>query len=270
MPTENNEDKYMKDLIAQHEEWLNTVNDDDKLYKINEVITPLANLYRKTNQIVKELPLRKQIADFWRESEDQENYARSLSEMALAVSRNPLEDKNTNIEKAIDLLLQAIQLLDTKETSIECAITKSNMGFLYCYLLKGNRDENLEAAIKYFNEALSILNEIDFPMDYAKIQFNIGTAYQDLENGDRIKNLTKATTAYEEALLIYTEELGSLCSEADTIRRNLEKIFNELLEKGRERQKKILEAGYPKEPQELDPDKLHIDYKKLLKETKGE
>ncbi|MBF8276028.1 MAG: hypothetical protein HW390_1101 [Candidatus Brocadiaceae bacterium] len=194
---------YLKELIALYEEQLRHAPDNAQ-FRVENIIKPLAGLYKENDDFGKEVLLRGEIKDFYKVPD--ERYAAALTSLGNVYGRLPTGDRAENLQKAIDAYREALKIRTIEAFPVGYARIMNNLGVAYQGLPAGDRAENLKKAIDAYQEALKIFTIEAFPVDYAMTMNNLGNTYQDLPTGDRAENLNKAIDAYREALKIYTIE----------------------------------------------------------------
>ncbi|MFM7476713.1 MAG: tetratricopeptide repeat protein, partial [Microcystis aeruginosa] len=130
----------------------------------------------------------------------------TLNNLALAYSDRILGDRAENLEKAIELYGQALEVRTRKNFPVDWAMTLNNLASAYINRIRGDRAENLEKAIELYGQALEIKTRKNFPIDWAGTLNNLASVYSNRILGDRAENLEKAIKLYEQALEVYTRE----------------------------------------------------------------
>ena len=193
--------KYIIDLIKLYEKQMHESTDDQN-FRINNILKPLADLYREYGDYAKEIPLREEIKGF-NEGKGYE-FADSLINLGNAYNNLPTGDRASNLKYAIDAYNKALKIRTIDAFPTYYAMTMNNLGLAYQNLPTGDRASNLKYAIDAYNKALKIHTIDAFPTDYAMTMNNLGLAYQNLPTGDRASNLKYAIDAYNKALKIHT------------------------------------------------------------------
>ncbi len=197
--------EYLRDLISVYDDQLRSAPDDES-FKINNIITPLADLYKENDQFAKELQMRAEILEYWKQRKDPQQCANAQNNLGNAYSHLPTGDRAENLKKAIAAYHEALTVYTRDAFPADYAMTQNNLGNAYSHLPTGDRAENLKKAIAAYHEALTVYTRDAFPVQYAMTQNNLGTAYRNFPTGDRAENLKKAIAAYHEALTIYTRD----------------------------------------------------------------
>jgi tetratricopeptide (TPR) repeat protein len=216
---------YLGELIALYEAQLQVAPEDQK-YRITKIVTPLADLYKESEQYEQELPLRREILDFWQDQGETQALGRGLNNYATCLCRLPVGDRTENLYLAISIYQEALVLFAKKSYRFEYAMIQNNLGCAYAGLPMGYLVENLPQAINAYQEALSIYTKEAFPVQYAMTQNNLGNAYADLHAGDRAENLRQAIAAYQQTLIIYTKEAFPI--QYATTRYNLGSVYENI------------------------------------------
>ena len=118
------------------------------------------------------------------------------------------ENFKSNLVKAINAYLKALEVRTLEEFRTDYAMTQNNLGAAYG-TLAGVEDkaENCKSAIQAYLQALRVSTLEQFPMDYAMTQNNLGNAYRNMaEVEDKAENCRKAIEACEKALKVRTLE----------------------------------------------------------------
>jgi tetratricopeptide (TPR) repeat protein len=195
--------KYLIELIDIYEKQLESAP-KDITFRIENIIGPLADLYHEIGDFQKEIPLRVNIVEFYKNS--YEAHARALNNLGNAYLYIPTGDRGENLKKAIESYREALKIYTPDAFPVEYAGTINNLGSVYRDLPTGDRGENLKRAIEAYREALKIRTLDAFPKDYAETMSNMGIAYSNLPTGDRGENLKRAIEAYRVALKIRTRD----------------------------------------------------------------
>ncbi len=100
--------KYLLELIELYGKQLEEAP-DDRAFKVQNIIVPLADLYHEIGDIQKELPLREEITEFHKKS-SKDKYADALNNLGLAYGNLPIGDRGENLRKAIEAFREALKI----------------------------------------------------------------------------------------------------------------------------------------------------------------
>ncbi len=115
-------------------------------------------------------------------------------------------DRGENLEEAISLYRQALQVYTREAFPIKWATTQNNLANTYSNRIVGDRGENFEEAISLYHQVLQVRTRADFPMEWSTTQHSLATAYSQRMRGDRGENLEKAISHCYQTLEVWTRE----------------------------------------------------------------
>lgn len=105
---------YLQSLIALYEEQLRDAPDDE-VYRVRNIVIPLADLYEENDQHDKELPLRLEIVAFLRKSGEREELAEGLNNLGISYRKLPTGDRAQNFRQAIAAFRKALNIFTAKK-----------------------------------------------------------------------------------------------------------------------------------------------------------
>ena len=133
-----------------------------------------------------------------------EQWADTLTSLAIAFLNRIEGARVDNIEQAILLHNQALEVFTPSTYPLKWAITQNYLANAYSFRIKGERADNLEQAILFCHKALEILTRSNFPKQWAASQNILGTVYSLRIEGERTDNLEKAIFHFQKALEVRT------------------------------------------------------------------
>lgn len=122
-----------------------------------------------------------------------------------------LGDKSKNIEDAINILKDALDIRRRQTYPFEWAQIQHNLGKAYGERIIGDKLENLEKAITFCENALIFRTQENYPYYWAMTKNNLGVLYLDkyfvCENiEDKTESIENAIAALKDSLDVYTQE----------------------------------------------------------------
>lgn len=115
---------YLKELIALYEEQLRQAPDNAQ-FRVENIIMPLADLYRENDDFGKEVLLGEEIKDFYKAPD--ERYANVLINLGNAYAMLPTGDHAENRKKAIDAYREALKIYTIEAFPRKYAMVKENL-----------------------------------------------------------------------------------------------------------------------------------------------
>lgn len=116
-------------------------------------------------------------------------FASSINEISLSISAEAKYNIGTahiyriqgrkadNLESAIRLLKEALEVYSKDKFSSEWAKVQNNLSLAYLYRIQGRKAENIEKSIMHSKAILAVYTSEEYPEEWAKTQLNLGNAY---------------------------------------------------------------------------------------------
>ena len=118
----------------------------------------------------------------------------------------PLGTPEINIELAITIYKQALQVITREDMPMKWATVMTNLAIAYFYRIRGDRAQNLEDAIDTYGEALQVMTREAMPVEWSAAMMSLANAYFYRIRGERTQNLEDAIDAYKQSLQVRTRE----------------------------------------------------------------
>jgi CHAT domain-containing protein len=134
------------------------------------------------------------------------NWAHVQSNLGIAYSNLPIDDRADNLERAIAAFQAALKVRTRAESPVDWAALQNHLGNAYVQRIRGDRAENLERAVAAFTAAFQVFTRASFPVAWAMTQNNLASALRERVRGDRAYNVEEAIVACESALMVYTRD----------------------------------------------------------------
>lgn len=99
--------KHIGELIGLYEKQLKEAPGDES-FRMENIIEPLAGLYEEIGDYEKEIPLRLEVAHFYRG--DRDRYAGAMNNLGIAYWSLPTGDRGENLKKAIEAYEEALKV----------------------------------------------------------------------------------------------------------------------------------------------------------------
>ena len=116
----------------------------------------------------------------------------------------PFGNRSLNVELAVAIYKQTLEVISKNEMSVERAQTMSNLANAYAQRIIGDRAENIEQAVSAYRQALAVISKNEMPVEWAQTMSNLANAYAQRIIGDRAENIEQAISAYQQALAVLT------------------------------------------------------------------
>ncbi|WP_254564771.1 CHAT domain-containing protein [Oscillatoria sp. HE19RPO] len=225
---------FLRDVVQEVEEYLNSYEDEDDFIEIRSsptpedyfnflidvlqatqdsqgnpnVVYPLLqhNLDKLDKNLYDILPILASQVLKKHENNQVIKFAAIIGEFANLIQQFPLGIRADNLEIGIIGYEISLTVFTQERHQKIWAKLQNNLGTAYSDRIKGERANNLEQAIVAYKAALVVHTRESFPKDWALTQNNLGNAYRDRIRGERIDNLEQAIIAYHAALEILTRE----------------------------------------------------------------
>jgi len=117
------------------------------------------------------------------------------------------DSREENIESAIAIYREVLDVLTPEGMPIEWAKAMNNLGNAYTDRIWGNRQENIEEAIRAYLGTLSVMQRETRPYEWAQTMNNLAFAYAIRQTGERMKNIEDAISACQDALSVITQDM---------------------------------------------------------------
>lgn len=122
--------------------------------------------------------------------------------LAVELHENPLGDRAENLEEAIELYRQSLDVRIREAFPIDWASSLHNLGNAYRERIRGDRMQNLEYAIESHQQALQVRTRATRPEEWVKSSNNLAICYYERIQGDRANNIETAIRLYQQALQV--------------------------------------------------------------------
>ena len=113
-------------------------------------------------------------------------------ELAISFGKNPLGDRDENIEKSIEHHQQALEVFTRQAYPDDWANIQTNLASNYRNRQRGESAENIETAIQLCLQALDVFTDKALPDIIGSAHNNLANAYRERIRGERAENLEKA------------------------------------------------------------------------------
>jgi CHAT domain-containing protein len=131
------------------------------------------------------------------------DWALGTDNLATCVLNRKRGDRSDNVERAIELYRQALQVRTRQSMPYEWARTVMNLGTAYAQRVAGDRAENHRLAVNCFEESMEVLDRARFPFLWAVLQTNVAQAVS-FDAGDHaLRDDGRARAAYKAALEVF-------------------------------------------------------------------
>ncbi len=190
--------KSIKELIELYEMQLDK-SPDDEIYRIENILKPLADLYRLYGANSREVPVREEIVQFYKLA-GSNKYANALVSLGTVYLNTLNGNSPDNIEKAITILQEALKLNTRENMPLDWANTMTLIGDAYRRRIRGDRVKNIEEAIRCYERAMEVKTRDGLPVEWAGTMVNLANAYSARIRGNRADNIEEAIGSYEQAL----------------------------------------------------------------------
>jgi Flp pilus assembly protein TadD len=127
------------------------------------------------------------------------DWAQTTHNLASAYTDRQRGDRAENIEQAIALYRQALEVCTREARPVDWAQTTHNLANAYAFRQRGDRAENIEQAIALYRQALEVCTREARPYDWAQITNSLASAYTNRQRGDRAENLEQARKLLEDS-----------------------------------------------------------------------
>ncbi|QJB29331.1 CHAT domain-containing protein [Limnospira fusiformis] len=225
---------FLRDVVQEVEEYLNSDEDGDEFMEIRSSPTPedyfkflievlqatqdshgnptvvypvlQHNLDKLNENLYDILPILASQILKKHNNNQLIKFAAIIGEFANLIQQFPLGSRADNLEIGIISYEISLTVFTQERHEKIWAKLQNNLGTAYSDRIKGERANNLEQAIVAYKEALAVHTRESFPKDWALTQNNLGNSYRERIRGERIDNLEQAIIAYNAALEILTRE----------------------------------------------------------------
>ncbi len=228
------EKALLDNLIALYREQRTYFANDPEL-RINNVIRPLADLYRAINDHKKEMPLRLKIAEFYNTAGSYD-HADALADLAWAHCNSSSLERSSHLHRAIHYFRLALKVFTQARHPHKFVQTLYKLGVTWQAFGLNHQEQNkdTENVNRYLRKAISAYKKVvrsdlnAFKNQDALAMNNLGAAYQALPCDDHNKNLKQAQNYYHKALQFITPEDEPLIHA--TIMYNLGLLYQQIVE----------------------------------------
>jgi CHAT domain-containing protein len=132
--------------------------------------------------------------------------------LALLYERRIRGDRADNIDQAIRLHEEIVQLCSLQISPTDRAASHTDLGRLYFQRIEGDKAENLETAIEHCQQALKVWTRDEHTIGWAEVQDLLGTLFRRRLHGNPTKNLEDSFFHHQVALEAL-EPIHGTCTE---------------------------------------------------------
>ena len=170
---------------------------------LQELSQPVSNL----RQMSRRVELCRQALTLLPRQENEEFWAAMQIALGNSLMQTILgDDRAQNIEEAIAVYQQVLQIKTREATPIEWATLMMNLGVAFSKRIRGDRSQNIEKAIAAYQQASEVTTRETMPIEWAQLMNNLAVAYRNRIRGDRAQNIEEAIAAYQQSLQVRTRE----------------------------------------------------------------
>ena len=108
-------------------------------------------------------------------------------------------DRSTNMERSIELLYNAIELIDQRSYPYRLGMALNSLAQSYHSRIKGLRADNIEMVIALCEQAVFIMPKISYPNEHSHILETLGDGYLNRLRGNKKENVKLAMQIFTTA-----------------------------------------------------------------------